>query len=65
MADLDSLWGDNEIQFARFIVEMVAVTPNLDAVIEQMAASMNLEPLDVYELFDRAEFTFEDTKENL
>ena len=54
------LWDNNEIQFARLICELVAAVDNLEP--ELVCASMNLEPNELEELFERADSVWEDSK---
>ena len=46
------MWSNNLIQFARLISEIQATQDNLD--IDALCVSMDLKPLDISELFDRA-----------
>ena len=56
------LWENNEIQFARLIAEAEAAGAFQPNIVESMAASMDLEPSNVYILIDRAQQAFEDHK---
>ena len=56
------LWQDNSIQFPRLIAEIQAVglTP---AQLELLEDSMDLHPVEIDELFERAEQEWEQIKE--
>lgn len=63
--NLDDVWADNELQFARLICEIAAVEPNMEPLIALLAEQMNLEEEYVYELFARAGFCVENKKKHL
>lgn len=58
-----SLWDNNELQFARLICELVANVDDLH--FEEVCESMDLEPEQLQELFDRADEVWEKAKESL
>lgn len=53
-------WEDDAVQFPRLIAEINATQDRLD--IDALAASMDLEPGNVHELFDRADAAWERIK---
>lgn len=53
-------WLDDKLQFARLICEIVATQDGLN--IDTLCESMDLEPADVQELFDRADLVWEEAK---
>lgn len=56
----DEVWNDNAIQFPRLLAEIHAlITPKFAA---EVAASMDLQPEEVYELLERATDVFEEMK---
>lgn len=57
------LWRNNEIQFARLICELVANVENLE--FQALCESMDLEPDELQELFERADVVWETSKKNL
>ena len=56
------MWSNNLIQFARLISEIQATQDNLN--IDALCASMDLTPLDISELFDRAVDVWHDAPAN-
>lgn len=58
-----SLWLDDSIQFPRLLAEIVATQDNLD--IAALCESMDLDPEEVDELFDRAQSAWESHVERL
>jgi hypothetical protein len=54
------LWHNNEIQFARLLCELVANCDDLK--VQEVADSMDLDVIDVNELFDRANDVWERSK---
>lgn len=57
------LWDDDLIQFARLLAEIAATHDGLD--IQTLCESMDLEPSDINELFDRADAVWERAKAQL
>lgn len=55
------LWHNDEIQFARLLCEIQATQENLD--IGALSVSMDLSPVQISEIFDRAVKVFEASKE--
>jgi hypothetical protein len=53
------LWDDDSIQFPRLICEIIA-TQELD--LAELGESMDLEPADLNELFERAHVKWEQSK---
>jgi len=53
-------WEDDEVQFARMLCEIAATQGALD--IDALAASMDLEPSEIDEVFDRASERWERAK---
>lgn len=56
-------WDDNEVQFARLLCELVANVDDLH--FEEVCESMDLEPEQLQELFDRANEVWEEAKNEL
>ncbi len=54
-------WNDNSIQFPRLLAEILATQENLD--MAALCESMDLEPREVDEIFDRAEAEWERIKD--
>ena len=52
------MWGNNEVQFARLLCELVAADYN----VTDAAKSMDLDVKDINELLDRAHEVFESAK---
>jgi hypothetical protein len=59
------MWENNLVQFARLLSEMNAVVDISSGELRRLAESMDLEPDQILELFDRAEAVWEDAKRNL
>ena len=59
-------WHNNELQFARLLVEMTAAMPRdaLTAAVSDVAVSMDLSELLVESLFSRALIVWEDAIES-
>lgn len=55
-----NLWANDLIQFARLLTEILATQAELD--VGSLCDSMDLEPDDIDELFDRAVKVFEASK---
>jgi hypothetical protein len=55
-----STWDNNQVQFARLLAEIVATQDKLD--IKALCESMDLEPEQINELFDRADTAWEAAK---
>lgn len=61
MSNLSSGWGNNEVQFARLLCEIVAAEELLNW--PEIRDSMSLEDEELHELFDRAHVVWEKAKE--
>jgi hypothetical protein len=59
-AHRNPLWNDNLLQFARLLSEITATQDNLDY--DALCESMDLELVDVAELFERAQDVWEAAK---
>ena len=57
-----SSWEDDSVQFPRLLAEIMATQDNLD--LEALCESMDLEPDDIWEIFNRAQNAWEKTKES-
>jgi len=62
MSDVNELWFNDQVQFARLLVEIRA-TQDID--FDELCESMDLEFEYVQELFDRAHKNFEQYKKEL
>jgi len=58
-----SCWDDNRVQFARLICEIVANVDDLH--FAELCESMDLEPDQLQELFDRADEVWEAAKRSV
>jgi len=57
----NKVWEDNNVQFARLLAEIMATQDNLD--MEALSESMGLEIARIEELFERAQMSWEHSKE--
>lgn len=55
-----NIWEDDSIQFPRLLAEIIATQENLD--IEALAKEMDLTPIQVDELFERAQMKWDAIK---
>ena len=60
---MSAAWHDDALQFPRFIEEAQAAGAFTEAVIKDMALSMDLEISQVHELLDRAARKWEEIKD--
>lgn len=60
-----SLWDNDLVQFARLLCEINAEVDISSGELRRLAESMDLDPDEVRELFDRADVVWEDAKRNL
>lgn len=56
----NNIWEDDSIQFPRLLAEIIATQENLD--IEALAKEMDLTPIQVDELFERAQMKWDAIK---
>ena len=56
----DENWNNNAIQFPRLLAELQAAGAFTNAVINSLTDSMDLDPSQVFEIIDRAQFTWDD-----
>lgn len=60
-----SKWEDNELQFARLISELDALGVFTEDVVEGLSESMDLEPIDLWVIKNRADTVFEKAKADI
>lgn len=58
----ESIWGDDNVQFARLLSEIHAAGLTNEQVLT-ISESMDLPPAQIQELFERAEVSFEESKQ--
>jgi len=57
-------WKNNAIQFARFIAEAEAAGAFTEELIKEMCLSMDLTPLEIAEIIDRAQEEWDKIKDD-
>jgi len=62
MAQLNPLWDDDELQFARLLAEAELSGAFTTEVMQDLQTSMDLEETDIHELLDRAQRTWDIAK---
>jgi len=65
MAQLNPLWDDDELQFARLLAEAELSGAFTIEVVQDLQTSMDLNEDDIHELLERAQQTWDDAKERL